>query len=147
MYYHYSTWALPKEDGKSLLDRIWVNLVGLERQYADGREPKTTMVIVDSKTIDNTDTASEKGYDGGKKLSGIKIHIAVDTDGLPHATFVTTANVSDRDGAIVTFTASASNLSNIKKAMFDGGYIGEAYEKAVKIDLGHDVEGRNLKTL
>ena len=39
----------------------------LERQAADGRDPNTTMVIVDSKTIDNTDTADEKGYDGGKK--------------------------------------------------------------------------------
>lgn len=68
VYYHYSTWAKPKENGKSLLDEILIKLVGLERQWADGREPKTTMVIVDSKTIDNTDTASEKGYDGGKKI-------------------------------------------------------------------------------
>jgi hypothetical protein len=30
-------------------------------------------------------TAEEKGYDAGKKVSGIKRHIAVDTQGLPHA--------------------------------------------------------------
>jgi IS5 family transposase len=36
----------------------------------------------------------------GKKVSGIKRHIAVDTNGLPHAIAVTTANVTDRNGAI-----------------------------------------------
>jgi hypothetical protein len=33
----------------------------------NGRDPKTTMIIVDSKSIKNTDTAEEKGYDAGKK--------------------------------------------------------------------------------
>ena len=44
----------------------------------------------------NTDTAGLKGYDAGKKVSGIKRHIAVDTQGLPHAVAVTTAEVTDR---------------------------------------------------
>jgi len=34
---------------------------------------------------------------GAKKVSGIKRHIAVDTQGLPHAIEVTTADVTDRD--------------------------------------------------
>ncbi len=48
----------------------------------------------------NTDTAKLKGYDAGKKVSGIKRHIAVDTQGLPHAVAVTTAEVTDRKGAL-----------------------------------------------
>ena len=36
----------------------------------------------------NTDTAGLKGYDAGKKVSGIKRHIAVDAQGLPHAVAV-----------------------------------------------------------
>ena len=40
------------------------------------------------------DTADSKGYDAGKKVSGIKCHIAVDTQGLPHGIHVTTANVT-----------------------------------------------------
>ena len=40
-----------------------------------------------------------KGYDAGKK-SGIKFHIGVDTQGLPHTIMLIAANVSDRDGAI-----------------------------------------------
>ena len=34
----------------------------------NGRSEKTTMLIVDSKSIQNADTAESKGYDAGKKL-------------------------------------------------------------------------------
>ena len=51
----------------------------------------------------NTDTAHEEGYDAGKKISGIKRHIAVDTQGLPHAIHITTANITDRGGALEMF--------------------------------------------
>ncbi len=53
-------------------------------------------MIVDAQSVKNTDTAREKGYDAGKKISGIKRHIAVYSQGLPHAIAVTTANVTDR---------------------------------------------------
>ena len=56
--------------------------------------------LVDSQSVKNTDTAGHKGYDAGKKVSGIR-HIAVDTQGLPHAIHVTTADVTDRAGADV----------------------------------------------
>jgi len=47
-----------------------------------------TLGIIDAKSIKNADTAKEKGYDAGKKVSGIKLHIVVDTMGLPHAIYV-----------------------------------------------------------
>ena len=37
---------------------------------------------MDSQSVKNTDTAEQKGYDAGKKVSGIKRHIAVDTPGI-----------------------------------------------------------------
>ena len=58
---------------------------------------------MDSQSVKNTDTAGHKGYDAGKKVSGIKRHIAVDTQGLPHAIHVTTADVTDRAGALAMF--------------------------------------------
>lgn len=76
----------------------------------------------------------------GKKMSGIKVHIAVDTKGLPHAICVTTANVQDRDGAIQMFSANTDNLTKVKKALFDGAYTGETFSNAVKSILGEDVE-------
>ena len=70
----------------------------------------------------NTDTAKEKGYDAGKKVSGVKRHIAVDTNGLPHAIYVTTADVTDRNGAIELVTERRAQLSRVKNLLVDGGY-------------------------
>ena len=69
-----------------------------------GRNEKTAFVIVDAQSVKNTDTAEQKGYDAGKKVSGIKRHLAVDTQRLPHAIAVTTADVTDRAGALVAFS-------------------------------------------
>ena len=66
----------------------------------NGRDSATSFCIVDAQSVKNTDTARKKGYDAGKKVSGIKRHIAVDTQGLPHAIGVTTAEVTDRAGAL-----------------------------------------------
>ena len=67
--YHYDIWASPDEDGVSILDRVLRRLVEAEREK-NGRETHTTMMIVDSKSIQNADTAEEKGYDAGKKHPG-----------------------------------------------------------------------------
>ena len=50
-----------------MLDHILRKLVKMERKE-NGCEAKTTMLIVDSKSIQNADTAKSKGYDAGKKL-------------------------------------------------------------------------------
>jgi hypothetical protein len=42
-------------------------------------------LIIDAQNAKNTNSAEQKGYDAGKKVSGIKRHIAVDTQGLPVA--------------------------------------------------------------
>ncbi|MDR2462969.1 MAG: transposase [Verrucomicrobiales bacterium] len=49
---------------------------------------------MDGQSVKNS--AELKGYDAGKKVSGIKRHPAVDTQGLPHGIVVTTANLTDR---------------------------------------------------
>ena len=64
--YHYDIWAAPDENGVSILDHVLRKLVEAEREK-NGREKQTTMIIVDSKSIQNADTAEEKGYDAGKK--------------------------------------------------------------------------------
>jgi len=79
--------------------RLTDPLVSQEWERND-RIADTTMIIIDAKSIKNTYLASEKGYDGGKKVSGIKLHIGVDILGLPHVMMITTANITDRNGAI-----------------------------------------------
>ena len=96
--YHYDIWAKPDENGFSLLDGILRDLVEIERE-TDNREAQTTMLIIDSKTSQNADTAKTNGYDAGKK-TGIKWHVGVDTLGLPHVIALTAADVTDRDGAV-----------------------------------------------
>ena len=66
VYYYFRMWSKKDETGHSLLDSILADLVVMERLSHD-REPKPTMLIVDSKSIQNADTAEVKGYDGGKK--------------------------------------------------------------------------------
>lgn len=76
----------------------------------------------------NTDTANQKGYDaGGKKVSGIKRHIAVDTQGLPHAIAVTTAEVTDRKGALQAMDRCKTNLDSVQSVLADGGYVGQPF--------------------
>ena len=66
MRYHYDIWASPDENGVSVLDNVLRKLVEAEREK-NGRIAQTTMLIVDSKSIQNSDTAQAKGYDAGKK--------------------------------------------------------------------------------
>jgi len=88
----------------------------------NGRSEKTSFAIIDSQSVKNTDAAENKGYDGGKKLSGIKRPIVVDTQGLPHAIYISTANVTDRDGAEVMLAQSKENLFGVENLLVDGGY-------------------------
>lgn len=64
----------------------------------------------------------------------------VDTQDLPHAIHVTTANVTDRDGAESMALNEKENLSNVKNMLVDGGYSGENFALTIKNILGADVE-------
>jgi len=114
-------------------------LVSLVREQ-DLRSSETSFCIVDAQSVQNASSAEEKGYDAGKKVSGIKRHIAVDTNGLPHALYITTANVTDRNGAVEMFRHYKDNLSKVKNVLVDGGYTGKPFADSVKDILGANVE-------
>ncbi|QPC20383.1 IS30 family transposase (plasmid) [Lacticaseibacillus paracasei subsp. tolerans] len=42
-------------------------------------------MIVDAQSVKTTDLTKNSGYDGGKKISGIKRHMAVDINGPVHS--------------------------------------------------------------
>jgi len=96
-------------------------------------------LIADAQSVKNTDTAKLKGYDAGKKVSGIKRHIAVDTQGLPHAVAVSTAEVTDRRGALQALERCASGLSGVQSLLCDSGYTGEPFAQGVRQTLGEHV--------
>ena len=88
----------------------------------------------------NTDSAENKDYDAGKKVSGIKRHVAVDTQGLPHAIHVTTADVTDRAGALAMFGQRRAALGQVRKVLVDGGYAGKPFAVGVGNLPGASVE-------
>ena len=102
-----------------------------EAREKQGRNAMTGFLIVDAQSVKNTDSAEHKGYDAGKKVSGIKRHIAVDTQGLPHAIAVTTAEVTDRGGALVAIDRCKVNLERVKSVLVDGGYTGQPFADGV----------------
>jgi transposase len=114
-------------------------VVGAVRQR-NGRTEKTSFIIVDAQSVKNTDTAEEKGYDGGKLVSGIKRHIAVDTQGLPHAIHITTSNVTDRAGALESFRLHHTSLADVNNVLTDASDTGEKFADGVQDILGCPVE-------
>jgi len=80
--YYFDAWTyIPENSHTSALDQVLKKTVEQERKR-NGRPPLTSFCIEDAQSVKNTDTQC-KGYDAGKKVSGIKRHIAVDTQGLP----------------------------------------------------------------
>ena len=59
--------------------------------------------------------------------------------GLPHALAVTTADVTDRDGAIQMILLNLDNLSHVEKFLVDGCYSGEQFANQVKNICGAQV--------
>ena len=59
---------------------------------------------------------------------------------MPHAIHVTTANVTDRAGALAMFDQRRDGLSQVQNVLVDGGYTGKPFATAVQGLLGASVE-------
>ncbi|WP_341815048.1 IS5 family transposase [Wolbachia endosymbiont (group A) of Chalcis sispes] len=139
VYYYFQMWNKKNGEEPSLLELVLKKLVG-EIRINNGRKEKTSFCIIDAQSVKNTDTAEKKGYDAGKKISGIKRHIAVDTQGLPHAIYVTTAEVTDRSSAVRMVENAKDTLSEVKNILVDAGYTGKIFATQIKDIIGATVE-------
>ena len=131
----FQIWSGVNAQGLSLLEQALKNQPGAARERL-GRNACSAFLIADAQSVKNTDTATLKGYEAGKKVSGIKHPFAVDTPGLPHAIAITTANVSDRKGALQALKRCKHELNRIQSLLCDSAYVGEPFAQGVRDIVG-----------
>lgn len=141
---YFAKWSESDQHGISVLEWALKNQVGAAREKLE-RSAKPKLLIVDAQSVKNTDTAGSKGYDAGKKVSGIKRHICVDTQGQHHAIAVTTAEVTDRKRALLAMQRSKGSLDEVQSVFADSGYVGKPFAQGVQETLGEAVTAQIAK--
>ena len=130
LVYYYSKWA-NAEDFDLLLSKLREE-VRLKRNQ--NKEP--SLGIMDSQSVRWGNNRSLNGFDGNKKVKGIKRHVVVDKNGFLLAIMVTVANVYDGKAVEFLMRTLAYFLSPVRVILADGGYRGEIIEQ-IKNKFGY----------
>lgn len=102
-------------------DRIHNELRRQVRVHA-GREPEPTAAVLDAQSIKSSEGGECRGFDMGKKTTGRKRHLVVDTMGLILVVMVTSASVNDRPGGRRILRQLAEAFTTVALVWADGGY-------------------------
>lgn len=99
-------------------------------RVAAGREETPSAASVDSQSVKTTSVGGERGYDGGKKVTGRKRHVFVDTLGLLLAVCVTAASVDDAAAVPPLFEkVDPETVPRLTKVWADSKYHNHALNK------------------
>ena len=101
-----------------------------------GKKPTPTVAIVDSQSVRTAEGGEERGYDAGKKITGRKRHIAVDTLGLVLAVVVHGAEWQDQDGAEWVMEKLNKQFHRLKVIFGDSAYGRSGLPEWVKESFG-----------
>jgi putative transposase len=104
---------------------VYDALHAAERKRA-GRDADPSAAILDAQSVKTVEESARiSGYDGHKCLKGRKRHLLVDTLGLPIASYVTPAGLSDPAGARKLLADLAFRVPRLQKIWADAAYHGK----------------------
>jgi putative transposase len=87
-----------------------------------GKKSTPTATILDSQSIRTAEGGTERGYDAGKKITGRKRHLAVDTLGLVLSAVVHGCHWQDHDGACFVLMRLRRSFRRLRVVFADSAY-------------------------
>ncbi len=119
VYYYYKKW--------SVLDCFDLLLAKLREKVRSGmgQNRQESLGIMDSQSVRWGNNRALNGYDGNKKVKGVKRYVVTDKNGFLIAVMVTAAHIHDSKAAFLLARVLKELFSGIKAIIADGGYRGE----------------------
>lgn len=133
VYYYYSKWS-NLEVFDLLLSKLREKI-----RVKRGQKAEASLGIMDSQSVRWGNNRSLNGFDGGKKVKGIKRHIVVDKNGFLLAVMVSVANVHDSKAAVLLMKTLQYLLIPLQVILADGAYRGDIIEE-IKTRFGYIIQ-------